>query len=146
MEAKDLISIYDNKWKQIYYLNELDVRSLVLVVTALTGAVVSMKGSPPFPVLLEAGVAGLATIVCSGAIYSTIHNRISMEHALTAIDFIEAKLNGESSGLFRFAGNYQAPATMPTFVRRIALSVRGPVLVFFAESRQDQQNVRCRIP
>ena len=128
METKDLISIYDNRWKQIQHLNELDLRSLVLVVTAMAGAVVSGRASPPFPV----GVAVLAAVVCAGGIYSAIHNRISMEHALAAIDFVEAKLNRELPGLFRFAGNYRAPDSMSDFVRRIARSIRGPILLFFA--------------
>ncbi len=132
MDPKDLISIYDNKWKHIQHLNELDLRSLVLVVTAVTGAVVSAKATPPFSVFLEAGVASLAIIVCAGGIYSTAHNRISMEHALAAIDYIETELNRGSPGLFQFAGNYRAPSKMSKFVARIARSIRAPILLFFA--------------
>jgi len=132
MEPKALISIYDNRWKQIQHLNELDLRSLVLVVTAVSGAVVSERASPHFPVILEVGVACLATVVCAGGIYSTTDNRIGMDYALAAIDFVETELNRELPGLFRYAGNYRAPGTMWKFVKRIARSIRGPILAFFA--------------
>lgn len=133
MEKKDLISIYDNRWTQIQHLNELDVRSLVLAVTGLTGAVVSTRSSlnnsiSPF---LEGGLAVLAGIVCGGGTYSTIRNRLSMEQAITAIDFVEAELNRELQGIFPFAGNYRTPSTAYKFFRGVCLSIRGPIIFFF---------------
>ena len=132
MDTKDLISVYDNRWNQIHHLNELDLRSLVLAVTAITGVVVSAKASPTFPVLFMSAVACMGAVVCAGAIYSTIHNRISMEQALAAIDFVEVELNKKSPGLFQFAGKYQAPRTIGQFVKGVGLSIRGPILAFFA--------------
>jgi hypothetical protein len=133
MDMKDLISIYDNRWKQIQHLNELDVRSLVLAVTGLTGAVVSTKSSPNNSIspLLEAGLACLAAIVCAGGTYSAIRNRLGMEHAIAAIDFVETELNRELPGIFRFAGNYRAPSTMSKFFWRVFWSIRGPMILFF---------------
>lgn len=132
MDNHNLIAICADRWKQIQHLNDLDLRSLVLAVTAVTGAVVSAKATPPFPVILEAGVALLASAVCAGGIHSTVHNRISMEYALAAIDFVERKLNEATPGLFPFAGNYSAPANRRQFILRILKSIRGPMVIFFS--------------
>jgi len=133
------VSLYDNRWDQVRYLNELDQKSVILVVTALTGAVVSADRTMTIGLIASATMtvsplayfAALSVIVSGGAIYTTVHNRLSMERAMTAIDCLEVEFNRIGPGMFPYSRGYKAPTTIRSFILRTMFSIRGPVIIFF---------------
>lgn len=131
LHSEQLIALYEQRWSQVHHLDDLDRRSIVLVVTAITGAVAASQTVISFASGLGIALDLLALIICVGGIYSTIRNRVSMEYALSAIDFIESVLNERQVGLFPYAGNYRAPVDLSSFSRRVSFSIRGPIIMFF---------------
>jgi hypothetical protein len=134
-----LVSLYDNRWDQVRYLNELDQKSVILVVTALTGAIVSadrtiniaLTAATTMAVNPIVYFAVLSVIVSGGAIYTTVHNRLSMERAMTAIDRLEIEFNRLGPRPFPYSRGYKPPTTVRSFFWRTMVSIRGPVIVFF---------------
>jgi hypothetical protein len=138
--AQEAAALYEDRWEQVRYLNELDQKSIILVVTALTGAVVSADRNLSLPINVEAALSFLAGVVSGGAIYSVVHNRISMEYALKAIDRLEEQFNGGKidretappEAIFLYAGGFNVSGTWRQFVKRVMVSIRGPIIVFFS--------------
>lgn len=131
LSNEDLISLYEKRWQQIQSLNDLDQRTVVLVITAITGAVLSSPSVANLFVSMQTALTILASIICIGGIYSIVRNRVSMEYPLFVIDFIEVILEHRQAGIFSYAGQYKAPANLRDFARRILFSIRGPFILFF---------------
>lgn len=138
-DSSHLVDLYNNRWDQVRYLNELDQKSVILVVTALTGAVVSadrtinigLNAAPTMSVNVVLYFALLSVVISGGAIYTTVHNRLSMERAMMAIDRLEVEFHRMGAHPFPFSRGYRPPTSVSTFCRQTMISIRGPVIVFF---------------
>ena len=131
IDSEQLIALHGERWSQVHHLDDLDRRSIVLVVTAITGTVVANPSVIGAASRVQILLGLLTVIVCFGAIYSTIRNRVSMEFAISTIDFIEYVLDKRQASLFPYAGTYRAPRSLIGFSRRVFFSIRGPIIMFF---------------
>lgn len=129
---EDLIALHSQRWTQVHHLDDLDRRSIVLVVTAITGALLAQPSVTSSLSKVQALIGALTVVICMGAIYSTVRNRVSMEYAIATIDYIEGHLNKHQPGLFSYAGEYRPPSSMRSFARRVMFSIRGPIIIFFS--------------
>src|SRR6266480_2559991 len=132
LSSEALTALYGERWREVRHLDDLDRREIILVVTALTGAIVSQQSSVGLGSDLRALLAVLAAFVCTGGIYSTIRNRISMLMAISTIDAIEALLEERQVGLFPDSGSFRGPQTIFQFGLGLLRSIRGPIVGFFS--------------
>jgi hypothetical protein len=132
MTDESLVSLYADRWAQIHHLDELDLRSVVLVVTATTGAVISLRGSLEVTTGIQVSLVVLSLVVCLLGLNTCIRNRVSFEYAISAVDAIEAVIHGRRIELFGYAGGYHPPRTFRRFVTTTLASIRGPIIGFFS--------------
>lgn len=132
LNCDHLIALRWERWQEVHHLDDLDRRSIVLVVTGVTGVILAQHAVLASFVRAQALVAVLSAILCIGSIYSTVRNRVTMIYAIWTIDYIDVIFNHRQSGLFAYAGNRGAPRSLGAFAKGLLFSIRGSIVLFFA--------------
>lgn len=127
-----LVALRSERWDEVHHLDDLDRRSLVLVVTGATAILLAQPNFVSSFARLQAFIAVLSAILCIGAIYSSARNRVTMIYAIWTIDVIDQAFDKRMPGLFAYSGNRRAPRSLMDFCKGLMFSIRGAITLFFS--------------
>lgn len=136
-----LVELYKRKFEDIYRLNDLDWRYIIILGGLITTLVYvgvfpkSELGRIPFYIAIPVLLLSLAGLVSVVTTFKTMHIR------LMEIKIIEGKLNNlyENHPFFKHQNDIFSdklytgpPETLPKFFRSIMKSIRGPLVLLYS--------------